>query len=343
MGDCWVWTEDSEEPVRTRTELPRSLHPDRRAAGGAAPATGKSVDTQKFVERLSGKLGELVERAKADDPKELRKRIAQLERELKAAKEAAPAAEVERVEVPVLNEDQRMCVRALTSEVAALQVSVTSALDRLVAAGGTLQQEVERATTNRGVAASKAPAPVLTTAHRPYKTENSAAPAGIASGNQSKDPTFRVLRALAWWRASGLNQPTREQVAFVARYTVNGHFNNTVGNMRTAGTVDYPGPNLLELTPTGLEAAPRVDPLNGGQFVEAVRSVLEHQGEPYVRVFNALIELAPETTREELAASSNYTVNGHFNNIVGRLNTLGVARYPRPNAVALGAMFDAFN
>jgi hypothetical protein len=33
-------------------------------------------------------------------------------------------------------------------------------------------------------------------------------------------------------------------------------------------------------------------------------------------------------------------VNGHFNNTVGPLNSLGVARYPGKGTVSLGEMFD---
>jgi hypothetical protein len=34
-------------------------------------------------------------------------------------------------------------------------------------------------------------------------------------------------------------------------------------------------------------------------------------------------------------------VNGHFNNVLGALNSLGVASYPCPGSATLGSMFEA--
>ena len=104
QGECWVWAEANEHPVRTKTAALRSFHADRRAASQAAPACG-AVDTHVFVSRLSGELGALVEQAKANDPAEMRKRIKELETQLAKVEKAAPAAKTERVEVPVLNGD----------------------------------------------------------------------------------------------------------------------------------------------------------------------------------------------------------------------------------------------
>jgi hypothetical protein len=42
-----------------------------------------------------------------------------------------------------------------------------------------------------------------------------------------------------------------------------------------------------------------------------------------------LIDKHPHPIRREaLAEATGYTVNGHFNNLVGHLKTLGIAEYP---------------
>ncbi|MGH8696713.1 MAG: hypothetical protein ACREVS_09560 [Burkholderiales bacterium] len=63
--------------------------------------------------------------------------------------------------------------------------------------------------------------------------------------------------------------------------------------------------------------------------------------EPRRRVFDVLVSTGRPLTREELAAAAGYTVNGHFNNVVGALHSLGVADYPGRGTVALSGLFGA--
>lgn len=154
----------------------------------------------------------------------------------------------------------------------------------------------------------------------------------------------RILSAIAWWRSAGIEQPSRHQVAFVAGYTVNGHFNNTCGTLRTKGLLDYPTGGALSITPTGLGHVTVED--GAPSFMELcnrVRQVLK--GEPHRRVFDVLVngkaaDGSSTFVRADLARRAGYTENGHFNNIVGELNSLGVICYPAKGSVALGPMFN---
>ena len=61
------------------------------------------------MDALQRRMAETIEKANADDPKELRKKIAELQKELQAQLAKRPAAtalveKVKRVEVPVLKE-----------------------------------------------------------------------------------------------------------------------------------------------------------------------------------------------------------------------------------------------
>jgi hypothetical protein len=156
---------------------------------------------------------------------------------------------------------------------------------------------------------------------------------GLSSAEQ------RVLDAVAWWHAAGIAEPTRLQVAMVARYTVNGHFNNLVGGLRTKGLVDYPTSGGILLTDSGRGAAnlPEGD-LTRDELIARVLQVL--RTEPLRRIFTAVVDAGADLTREELAQKTNYTVNGHFNNLVGSLRSLGVIDYPSRGGVTLGAMFE---
>lgn len=365
QGECWVWAEGAEHPVRTRTTALRSFHADRREISAAAPARA-SVDTKVFVSRLTGELGQLVEQQKANDPAELRKRVGTLERELATAKKAAPAAEVKRVEVPALKAAELKRAETLVAR-------LDAAADRLVGEVTTRLQNMsdgvaEQAEALRGEAAqlraalsavlrgagaapvpparapSAAPAPrasAATPAAAPRQRQASAAPAPpTGEGIGASKPGQRILGALAWWEAAGIREPMRAQVAFLARYTVNGHFNNVLGELRTAELIDYPGGGRLSLTDAGLAIAPPARAAaTRADLINAVRSVL--RTEPRVRIFDALLAAGGRLKREDLAANSRYTVNGHFNNTVGELHSLGVVSYPEKGVVALGEMFEA--
>lgn len=161
------------------------------------------------------------------------------------------------------------------------------------------------------------------------------APRGTATKSDAK-----VLNAVAWWKSAGINAPTRHQVAFVAGYTVNGHFNNICSGLRSAGLLDYPSGGGLSLTAAGgaMARRPRTA-LTREALRDAVAEVLK--GDAPRRIFLTVFNAGRTLTREQLASATGYTVNGHFNNMVGSLRGLGVIDYPHGGGVALGRMFDS--
>jgi hypothetical protein len=153
------------------------------------------------------------------------------------------------------------------------------------------------------------------------------------------EPAQRIADAIMWWHSVGIEQPTRHQVAFVAGYTVNGHFNNTLGKMRGEDFISYPAGNCVALTSKGLQHAKR--PERSADYAGLCHKVEEVlRGEPQRRLFS-IVANHGNIARADLATRSGYTVNGHFNNTLGTLNRLGVIRYPSPGQVGLGEMFDA--
>ena len=62
----------------------QTFHPDRRGMHGAAVALHKALDVSSFVEQMKGALEKVVAEAKANDPAELKRRIKELEKQVKA-------------------------------------------------------------------------------------------------------------------------------------------------------------------------------------------------------------------------------------------------------------------
>jgi uncharacterized protein len=168
-----------------------------------------------------------------------------------------------------------------------------------------------------------------------------AAPVVIAAPLPGGNAESKVLNSLSWWAHAGIAQPTRHQVAFVAGYTVSGHFNNTLGKLKASGHLIYPAGGALELTALGhgVSAKPASIPTKEA-FVASVMGVLG--SEPHRRVLSVLVENKTPMSREHLAESSGYTVSGHFNNVLGKLNSLGIFDYPSKGMVGLGSMFKPF-
>lgn len=305
------------------------------------------------LDRLRSKMTATLERAKLDDPRELRKalaekdkRIKELERGTSVSSPSNEAAkrEVKVVEKPVITDAQLARAEALVGRLEkAIERSGDLVTKPLADVRGTLQELVGAVKSVRQPAL---PLPVVPAraSYAPERTTSAKLPSKVSvakegSGKVGKADQ-RILDSLAWWRSAGIEQPTRHQVAFVAIYTVNGHFNNTLGALNTAGLISYPGPGLVALTDAGagladvpLEAATRA------ALITKVREVL--RAEPQRRLFDIVAAAGRSLTREELAAAANYTVNGHFNNTLGSLSSLGVVSYPSRGAVGLSAMFDA--
>lgn len=137
----------------------------------------------------------------------------------------------------------------------------------------------------------------------------------------------KILDSAAWWRSSGVHEPTKAQVAFAAGYKVAGHFNNTLSSLRSAHLVDYPTQGRVGITDAGLELANNASaPLTNEELHNRCRGLLNSAK---VRIFDVMLEAWPEAlTKEELADRSGYNVGGHFNNTVSSMRTAGFLEYP---------------
>lgn len=147
------------------------------------------------------------------------------------------------------------------------------------------------------------------------------------------NPQQRVLDAIAWMNAIGVDEPEKVAVAFVSGYTYGaGSFNNACGALRSIGLIEYRGKNIV-LTETGHDFAEEQEPpLSNDELHERIYDRLKGPQEKLLRV---LIAAYPQAVlNEELADASGYTANaGSFNNARGRLRSLGLVEYPQPGYI----------
>ena len=143
------------------------------------------------------------------------------------------------------------------------------------------------------------------------------------------NPEKRVLNAIAWMNSIGVSEPEKTAVAFLADYVVGGAFNNACGSLRSKGLIQYQGSKIV-LTDQGRQFAET--PEGSLTSEEMHRKVMDRLDGPGRKLMEVLIREYPEEiSNEDLAAATGYQVGGAFNNAKGRLRTLGLAEYPRPN------------
>lgn len=260
------------------------------------------------LEALKGKLASIEEDAKANDPKALKVEVARLTRELaKAERKVAAPPPPEKI---IANADEVAAARE-EGQREGIAIGLQRAQEAIAALGGGKRQ-------------TRSTAPVA-----PRAT-----PVPVVAAEGLTTPQQRILNAIAWWKAFGIDRPSNEQVAFIAGYSPgSGGFNNLKGGLRTAGLIDYPAPGTVALTEAGKAKAevPNVA-LTREAFHEAVRAKLSN---PQWRVLEpALIAYPASIASDEVADKAGYSAgSGGYNNLRGSLRTLTLIDYPSPGQV----------
>jgi hypothetical protein len=312
---------------RTKVGPVATSHPKTGQRGMVAPPPASKAVLAKLT-KLEGLQREAEQEVRTVE--ELRAEVAKLRGQLTRSSQSAgvPSGEVQkRIDEAVAREREL----AIKPAAPIISKALVAGVEKIAAGLQAVQAELAAA----GGAGAPA-APPVRQQHTRAPAVAAAAPGPVSAGVTASQQ--RLLDALAWWAAAGVEQPTRHQVAFVAGYTVNGHFNNQCGELRTRGLIDYPTGGALGLLALGRAVANKPDAKpTRDNLVQRVLGVLK--GEPMRRVFTVLVEAGEPLTREELASRAGYTVNGHFNNMCGALNGIGVAEYPGKGMVGLAGIF----
>jgi len=336
-GEAWVWAPSIDVFQRTKIRMRESYDSSRTPKPGEKLRPPKKLE-EVDLEQLKGRLAATIARAKADDPRELRKRIAELEREV--AKKAPPAPAIQKipkltkVEVPIL---APKAVRELER-----LVSVTEAL---VARAKALHEEHVKFAAGFPVWKTEsaphlsAPAPAM---------RNPPTVAGLARRStpalmNGRDPEVgrgglsRMLTALAQ-RPVGLSA---EQLGIRAGMSSrSGTFDTYLGRGRRAGWIDGTR-GRLKITDAGLAALGEFDPLpTGPGLLEHWLGDLGTSG--MSRMLRALADVYPGSlSAEQLGAAADISDrSGTFDTYLGRLRRLELVEGARGALIASAELFE---
>lgn len=283
-----------------------------------------------------------IEEAEANDPKKLHRRIAELERELRAGAPVETGPTEEEINERIQHEAEALATERVAQAMEAVRTEVRPHLEGLthVLGNGWVPPAADLKPVRKPERINR---PVETLQRE--KIQQPRAPRNSELRNTESGglsgPQLRILGALAWLETIGVAPANVVAAAFLPGYRPNGGaFNNTKGSLRSAGLIDYPTPGLVALTDQGRAAAPDVEAPRTRSALHAM--VLDRLEGPERRILQPLLSAYPEDLSiSELAAASGYEENGgSFNNTKGRLRTLGLIDYPsRGRAVALDLLF----
>lgn len=282
------------------------------------------------IEQIRDAMAATIQRAEADDPKLLRRRIAELERAVQAAEAAQPPAPPpERIEVPIVSADQ----------IVALQSSLQAAQhirDQLAEATEALAAVIRSA---HALNASAPAAPVMGDFyHLRNRTVAPPTPRAFGAGAvvpKARTPidgdgrslrkgARRMLEALARRHPVGTTWPQVAQLAGLAR--TGGTFTTYQGDLRRGGYVAEDG-DLVLLTDAGWDAIGQqpgtLSPQSTSEVLDLYRGVLRAGAR---RMLDQLMAVYPRgLSRAELGTASGIAENGGtFSTYLGDLRRAGL-------------------
>ena len=266
--------------------------PPRAGAAAAAPKRLAPIDLVELRERIAS----TIEKAKAEDPRELRRQIAELKRQLG---EPRPAPEREILRVPIVIDSD---IDALRSVAMQLQDSVSRVQEALHLAGTVTTMAQVRPLARTLVAVPDKVKP---------KMWGSGEDSRLAGGER------RILTALAQYQGGR----SLLQVALLTGYAKNGGgFNNYVSALRSRGLIRG-GKELLRITEEGAAALGAFDALPLGR--ELFRHWCSRLGKAERSILEALSKNGGADSKSGVAETTGYAENGGgFNNALSRLRTL---------------------
>ena len=302
----------------------------------STPKVGARAEVKSLapidLENLRKDMSATIERAKQEDPRELRKQLVEAQRQISELQSAMGRSTVKvevPVEIPVLKDGQITRLEKIVEnlrtisdkfvgpigEMAKQGISITDAIKKL-----SLQKQNPLPVRHSVQFDKKARLPVNTRHERRLSKAEQL-------DTKLSNPEQRILNAIAWMESIGITDPKQTAIAFLAGYSYGGGaFNNPRGALRTKGLIEYRGDSIA-LTDHG---RPLATPLPYPLTVEEMHGrVLKILPGPERKLMEVVLSMYPNSiTNEELADRAGYVVGGGaFNNPRGRLRTLGLIEY----------------
>jgi hypothetical protein len=333
VGHALVWSPQwlriaRQVRISERVTYDASSTPTQQAKS-IRPKTLAKADLEQLGEQITA----TIEKAKAEDPRELRKTIAELRAQLVKAEQAKPSAPAKTIEVPVLKDAQIARVEQLVQRFEAMSARADDLSDKAITASAELKGALDRAKVSPPPQQAQPRQDVQS--HRVAPRPATPRPVALDGDASMKGGKFReMLVALAQ-----AGRPLADsQVTARAGMALSGTFDKYLGIMRTNGWVQG-NREALEITREGLAALGSYEPLPTG--VELQRHWLAKLGNGKKQeMLRVLIEAYPNALSDAAVAQlADMARSGTFDKYLGQLRSLMLVTGQRSSLRASEELF----
>lgn len=333
IGEGLVWL--PSHGILARKQFPPKITFD----SSCKPKRGEKLKSRKLqpidVGKLKDQIAAVVEEAKANDPKELRKRIAELEAAAKKAP-ATDAAAIEAAEQRGFEQARKQLTAEMEREVQKRTTEFAEGLSiHLDALTGYLEEngKAVKARPTLSIEYAAPPRPVLAALVRSPAPARPRPPAGADCGNGGAlpGPQQRILNSLATWKQIGEPAPSNAQVAWLAGYSPSSSsYKNPRSALNTSGLLTYPSGDLVAITAEGEAAALPIELT--GSLLEFVLSNLPG---PEARILKSIASHYPNAVDNATAAQgADYSpTSSSYKNPRSAIRTKDLITYPSGDQV----------
>lgn len=352
-GECWVWAEDSDMPVRTKTHLINSFHPDRRKPELTLAVSKEvcQVSTAEFVTRLSSQLEKVIKEATENDPPVLKRKIQELERKLANAQLPMDAPLPE--PVPFITAQQESLLHGIGGRFFNIeqqlrqQGEISTEISKLLKETGDVKKEIMEKFPKpkahpysvAGTRTGRLPStdkPNLTSLpkRQPVKNNEWAA-------SQEFKPS-KCQKALLAVLAKNYEQGCAiDKLALHAGYRQGGTLRNELAALRSNELITGPNTGIMHITTLGMtwkDYFPVV--LSGDELIDFWKKVAGF-GKAHRELIEALRRTSAGYDMASLCAAteSQYQPGGTMRNILSEMRSSGVIVGKNTDIMTLNPLF----
>lgn len=340
-GDCWVFSPlNGDIFVRTRARPRHTFDSSATPRVGDAPARPRmstTLDLSALRERLAAQIAA----AENEDPALLRRRIEDLQRQLR---ERPVETVVERVEVPVLRAGEAERLAATADNMAAMGKDMLAVAGEIRAALATVSPRPEApAPEPASRPVPPPPKPAAPAAQERRATHRAAptpkpAPTAVSDRALLPDAQRRLLDTLAAFEALGVRAVHRKNAAVWSNISpTSSALDNHLARLEGAGLVAYPSGGFVALTDAGRKLA-QATPAPA-TVAELHAAWLRHLPTGPRAFLRALLDYRKRemlsVPRVPLAVAADFSAtSSSVDKHLAALKELGLVHYPKPGTVA---------
>ena len=342
VGTAWFWSPGwlnvfQKVAISERKTFDSSKTP-KVGSRKVIPKTMAEIDISLFKDKMAA----TIERAMADNPKELKKQVADLHRQLLQAQRQRPEPKpcgheeiIRKLQTQLeASESNNKIIMSFIEQLQSGLVEVNKSIETLIG----ICERARLYIDDHAVGNIEIKLPVIkqeTITRVKRDIENKTLIINDLNPSQS-----RIINALAALEQFGIAHPEKATVAAHSEYSPgSGGFNNLLSKLRTAQLIEYPQPGCVCLTDAGRAVSIIDKPIeNLADLHNSWLQIIKSSSQKII--IGRLIGIYPQSiTRRNLALDCGFAPgSGGFNNNISKLKTLGALDYPITGEVKAAAI-----